>query len=385
MKVLTEDETIDAALSGRSLARYGDGEMKLVLGKDCISQKTDPALTRELREILKASPAMVCIPNPKNAKPKVWDQYFKSPYAGYYEGTYGSAFITRPDNAPWIDRPDYWAKVKALWEGRDVTLVVGSDRSLTPAMMAGALSVREVWGPRTSAYVELQRIEDEVGTPDGIVLICLGAAGTCLAHRLAKKGVWAVDAGHIGMFLKHAGAWSFDKAQLISDGYRDQNKALHARPEGYGGGGYKQLPQILAFIKERKPTSLLDYGCGQGTLKRVLREQWTGHIAEYDPAIEGKDALPKPAEMVACTDVLEHVEPERLDAVLTHLARLTSKWAYVTIATRPANKTLPDGRNAHLILESEDWWTGRLAEKGFFVLKSDAKPGYGVTLWLAKS
>ena len=30
------------------------------------------------------------------------------------------------------------------------------------------------------------------------------------------------------------------------------------------------------------------------------------------------------------------------------------------IDTQPANKILTDGRNAHLIIENEDWWRERL-------------------------
>ena len=36
--------------------------------------------------------------------------------------------------------------------------------------------------------------------------------------------------------------------------------------------------------------------------------------------------------------------------------------AYMVAATRPAKKTLPDGRNTHLIVENRDWWERKLSE-----------------------
>jgi 2-polyprenyl-3-methyl-5-hydroxy-6-metoxy-1,4-benzoquinol methylase len=76
--------------------------------------------------------------------------------------------------------------------------------------------------------------------------------------------------------------------------------------------------------------------------------------------VPGRDVLPKPSDVVVCTDVLEHIEPEKLDAVLDHILRLTGYFAHLVISTRPANAVLPDGRNAHLIVETPDWWLEKI-------------------------
>ena len=36
--------------------------------------------------------------------------------------------------------------------------------------------------------------------------------------------------------------------------------------------------------------------------------------------------------------------------------------AFLLIDTREAIKTLPDGRNAHLIIEGKDWWTEKVTK-----------------------
>ena len=75
----------------------------------------------------------------------------------------------------------------------------------------------------------------------------------------------------------------------------------------------------------------------------------------YDPAFP-EYGDPMPADIVACIDVMEHIELEYLDNVIEHLSNLTKKLCFLSIATRPARKLLPDGRNAHLIQESARWW-----------------------------
>jgi 2-polyprenyl-3-methyl-5-hydroxy-6-metoxy-1,4-benzoquinol methylase len=101
-----------------------------------------------------------------------------------------------------------------------------------------------------------------------------------------------------------------------------------------------------------KTKDVLDYGCGKATLSASL----PFYIKCYDPCIEEYSAPPRPADIVVCTDVLEHIEPDYVGAVLDDLMRLTKVLAFLSIASRPAKKTLPDGRNAHLIQERYEWW-----------------------------
>ena len=100
------------------------------------------------------------------------------------------------------------------------------------------------------------------------------------------------------------------------------------------------------------------HNCGKGALANKLPFP----IWEYDPAIPGKDAVPRPADLVICTDVLEHVEPAMLDNTLRDLSRCVLKAGYFVIHTGAAKKTLPDGRNTHLIQEGEAWWREKLAK-----------------------
>jgi 2-polyprenyl-3-methyl-5-hydroxy-6-metoxy-1,4-benzoquinol methylase len=155
---------------------------------------------------------------------------------------------------------------------------------------------------------------------------------------------------------------------LISDDYRQLNRDLHAGGL-YGHRGDKWLEAGQFLVQRFNPETILDYGCGQGALGRGLGRP----IAEYDPAIAGKEALPEPADLVICTDVIEHIEPELIDGVLDHLQSLTQTCLFAVISTRPANKFLADGRNAHLIVEPWDWWREKVVRR-FHIAKQVVEP-----------
>jgi 2-polyprenyl-3-methyl-5-hydroxy-6-metoxy-1,4-benzoquinol methylase len=151
----------------------------------------------------------------------------------------------------------------------------------------------------------------------------------------------------------------------ITNEYRDANKRLHEINPKYGSSSAKWAPKVLELVRSTGSSSVLDYGCGKGNLASALPDL---DVREYDPAIAGKDAEPAPADLVVCTDVLEHIEPDCLDDVLAHIRSVTVKAAFLNIATRPAVKTLPDGRNTHLIIQPQDWWRSRV-EKFFEVVE----------------
>lgn len=145
--------------------------------------------------------------------------------------------------------------------------------------------------------------------------------------------------------------------QTITDEYRALNREMHAR-ETFGGGGFRWADHVIALKNDAGCETVLDYGCGRGSLAEVLgRPEW---LLEYDPAVEGKEAPPADADLVVCTDVLEHVEPEFLDAVLTRIADLSRKMTFLVISTVPASKVLADGRNAHLSVHNAAWWREKL-------------------------
>lgn len=167
---------------------------------------------------------------------------------------------------------------------------------------------------------------------------------------------------------------------LISESYREQQQKLHENG-AYGTASIQYAPLVSEIINRMGITHLLDYGCGSMcNLAKNLKADHKVTYQAYDPGVPrfSKDALP--AQMVACIDVLEHIEPDCLDSVLDHIAGLTEGVAFLSIHTGPAVKVLSDGRNAHLIQEPMMWWLPKLwdrfelqsiqttSEHGFYVV-----------------
>ncbi len=166
------------------------------------------------------------------------------------------------------------------------------------------------------------------------------------------------------------------QGELISEKYRLMQRILHRQPRGYGGRGAKWAHVVVDLMRTYQASSVLDYGSGEGSLRRAIMHH-PNHDApagvrfdEYDPAMPGKETLPSFADLVVSTDVLEHIEPDRLDAVLAHLKFLARKAVFVVISLKESNKILADGRNAHLIIRPANWWKKRLESAGFTILRA---------------
>jgi hypothetical protein len=142
---------------------------------------------------------------------------------------------------------------------------------------------------------------------------------------------------------------------LITEEYRDLQREFHKVRSDYGTSSQKYVDQVLAMSQQIGSRDILDYGCG----KAHLQKGFPFPIQNFDPCIDEYNRPPKPADIVVCTDVMEHIEPACIDAVIADLARLTKKILLVDVACRPAKKFLPDGRNAHLTIETPNWWLMR--------------------------
>lgn len=160
----------------------------------------------------------------------------------------------------------------------------------------------------------------------------------------------------------NASALGDESLAMISDRYRQLNERLHREQHAYGCSGSKHAALVLDVVRMVNAADVLDYGCGKQTLAGMI-----SHVVPcrgYDPALPHVAAEPSPADVVACTDVLEHVEPEHLDAVMAHIFSLTRKAAVFVISCERGGRKLPDGRYAHLIIQPAAWWEKKLQGHG---------------------
>lgn len=163
----------------------------------------------------------------------------------------------------------------------------------------------------------------------------------------------------------------------ISPEYHDLQRRMFEDQPTYATAGRDHAGRVFMTAaqvhRKHGHCDVLDYGAGRGSLIDAIGACFPAvpglEYRGYDPNIPGLEAEPVPADIVYCGDVMEHIEPECVDTVLSHIHSLTRNLALFVISTRPAFKKLPDGRNAHISLHDRDWWMSFL--KKYFVIIED--------------
>lgn len=209
--VFGEHATLDAILSDdASIARFGDGEFKIVDGKEYVRERRNAQLTAEIRSVLYNPPVncMIGIPtmNPLSPKWKGW-----SPRIPRFVQLLGpccrvqnfySSLITRPDSAPWIDTLDFATKFEDIWRGKRVAVMCEKNGSALRLVRESARRCKWIGCPHEGAYALIDDFEDTIAEymPD-VAILSAGVTATCLAARLTRRGIQAIDFGSAGSFL----------------------------------------------------------------------------------------------------------------------------------------------------------------------------------------
>lgn len=171
------------------------------------------------------------------------------------------------------------------------------------------------------------------------------------------------------------------KSKTISDQYLGLQADLHRNPN-YGMASLTFAPIVADLIRLSNSRTVSDYGAGKQRLLEGLQNEGINNVTyfPYDPVFP-EYGPPTPADVVCCIDVLEHVEPELLEAVLEELAEITVKLGFFSVHMGPAEKKLADGRNAHLIQRPSSWWLKRICEY-FNVLQLESHGEMGRGFWI---
>ena len=121
---------------------------------------------------------------------------------------------------------------------------------------------------------------------------------------------------------------------------------------------------VLKILKKCDFNTILDYGAGKCRLKTCLELSGASDIEyrAYDPAFS-LYGTPLPSDLVVCLDVLEHVEPDKIENVISHLYDNTIHLCFLSVDTGPSSRFLPDGRNAHLLQIPITRWREMLEKK----------------------
>lgn len=209
-RVASEFATVRKLLKGKSIARFGDGELKILEGKGYSREESNPALTKEMRALVELphEDCLLAIPTMHQKGPKYvnWLRH-EVRFCRYFRRDdsrrYYSAFITRPDSAAdTLESQEYVDLVASLWRGRGRVAVVSEPTSKVLTFVRATNEVVHVECPSHRAYSQIDSLEREVCAAEpSIALLSAGPTATCLANRLAARGIQAIDVGSIGGLL----------------------------------------------------------------------------------------------------------------------------------------------------------------------------------------
>ena len=72
--------------------------------------------------------------------------------------------------------------------------------------------------------------------------------------------------------------------------------------------------------------------------------------------IRNNKAIINKVDITICIDVLEHIPSQDISWVLRDFFSLTNKIVFINVACYEAKAILPNGENAHINVQTYDWW-----------------------------
>ena len=217
---LRDEEALDLLKQGKSLCRFGDGEIGWLLERhsyNAFKQENSKLLSSRLKEVLQCNDEdiLVGVPNvfdgldfledwaiPFNVKAlaefgKDWMQLL------HEDRMYCDSRMTRlyGDVKDKSNCEMLFRRWKSVFRDNDIVIIEGEYTRFGVGndLLNTSKSVRRILAPAENAFEKYEKILDVAKEMDKKVLflIALGPTATILAYDLYRKGYQAIDIGHL--------------------------------------------------------------------------------------------------------------------------------------------------------------------------------------------
>lgn len=141
-------------------------------------------------------------------------------------------------------------------------------------------------------------------------------------------------------------------------------------------------PLFVEVVKPRAGDRIIDFGCGTGRGTLALHRLTECELWQIDFASNCRDPgqdfvflgldltkplpLPVSGDYAYCTDVLEHIEPDQVDAVIRNVLGACPR-AFFQISTVPDHCGALIGHPLHLTVKPFEWWREKFLSLGYAV------------------
>lgn len=194
-----------------------------------------------------------------------------------------------------------------------------------------------------------------------------------LAYELEQMG--ATFHVHGSGYLQDR--WRGERAKTLEDRERDKYRLMWDQPSYRDYiPGLEHVDAAIEALGIKVGDGLLDFGCGSGRATKAFIDRGI-KAAGIDFAPNALDEvvpftlaalwdLPGMLTPVAdwgfCTDVMEHIPPEKVDDVLSGIAgTIGLRGAYFAIDSVPDRQGLIIGQVLHMTVRPPAWWAEKLA------------------------
>lgn len=218
LKILTIEQTIDLLLEEKhSFCRFGDADMEVMMGHDCLYQEYDPRLAEIMIECLQKQNPNYLVGinyhyfhsskalNPVNRK---FYLVGISKYRRYLldncnrERTYlAAAFNQVYAVTTGMDYSEYYKKVIEWISREDIVMICGERvfDNIEYNIFDNAHSIEYIKGPTTNAFRVFDELLEKCRTysKDKVLAFILGPTSKALVHVLSQEGYTCWDIGHL--------------------------------------------------------------------------------------------------------------------------------------------------------------------------------------------
>ena len=214
IKYISLDETLNELLNRKkSISRFGDGEFKIIFGKNCGFQKFNKILKNRLLDVLNSNiPNLLVgiVPLYKNKNPfwVKWLNKYKFNLGRiinknkiYYDSQI-TRFYFLGANRTVIQ--NYIIKFKKIWNNRNILIIEGEKTRLGYGndLFNNSKSIQRIICPIKNAFNRYEKIFHYITNlnldKDTLILISLGPTATVLTYDIIRSGFrnQVIDFGH---------------------------------------------------------------------------------------------------------------------------------------------------------------------------------------------
>ena len=218
LKIFSDKETLNQIIKyKKSISRFGDGEFRLILGKNIRFQKSNKILSNKLFEVLNSNDKdfLIGINIPyrilnklTNHEIKFWTKYFKryrfkiinllNIKKKYYSATITRFYYRYKDKS---NASNFIKQLKKIWENKNILIIEG-DKSrigIGNDLFNNAKSIKRIICPSQNAFKVYDKIIKQVTKlgENRLILVALGPTASILTYDLYKLGYQSIDFGHL--------------------------------------------------------------------------------------------------------------------------------------------------------------------------------------------